>query len=294
MGALIYYTMHSTINRTVVFVDGQNFKKNLQTFAFGDGGGYRLDEKHFKWQRFFSDLVSKFDRENTTHSLLRVYWYNADDVTSWYEYPRDIRMAASECMARTPGITVTEEQVKELARQWWERERESVRKAREDVFPDIQQRVEFLEFCYTGIYKLAPFIVHSFGVQPSGEYRYQGTRIGEKGVDLGIAVDMVGKMSGYDAAILVSGDADFMPVVRHLKDNLKSVYQFSIAKGVPPNIKYLSADLKVHVDAFRHCNELELLANYLDRDFVMCRIPDPVLAAIDTRIQQLRALQATK
>ena len=65
-----------------------------------------------------------------------------------------------------------------------------------------------------------------------------------KGVDVGIAVDMMSKMAEYDAAILVSGDADFMPVVRYLKDHLRYVYQFSLALGIPPKIKNLSPWLR--------------------------------------------------
>ena len=39
-------------------------------------------------------------------------------------------------------------------------------------------------------------------------------------MDTGIPVDMIAKMSSnYDVAILVSGDADFLPVVGYLKDN---------------------------------------------------------------------------
>jgi uncharacterized LabA/DUF88 family protein len=283
--------MYKIINRTVIFIDGQNFKKNLRTFAFSAGGReYRLDEKHFQWQKFFTDLISKFDRDDAVHSLVRVYWYNADDVTSWREYPGDAQSALRFCRSMVPTTSMTEDEVRELAHSWWQNEREIVRKAREDVFPNIQQRVEFLEFRYTGIYKIAPFRVYDFQEFPNGSRQYLGSRVGEKGVDLGIAVDMIGKMPGYDAAILLSGDADFMPVVRHLKDNLKSVYQFSIAKGVPPNIQYLSADLKVHVDAFRHFDELELLRNYLDRSWGIARIPPPIVTAIDTRIAELEAL----
>lgn len=280
--------MYSTVNRTVVFVDGQNFRKNLQTFAFRTGQNqreYRLDEKHFDWQPFFADLVAKFDNTNVTHSLMRVYWYNADDVTSWRERPAIVQKALQECQRRQPGTNLTDDELRRLAREWWERQREFVRKAREDVYPDIQQRVEYLEFCYTGIFKLAPFNIHDFAQLPDGTYQYQGVRVGEKGVDLGIAVDMIAKMAGYDAAILLSGDADFMPVVRHLKDNLKRVYQFSVAKGVPPNVTYLSADLKVHVDALRYFHELELLEKYLDRRSV----PKAVLTVIDDRIKELKA-----
>ena len=95
---------------------------------------------------------------------------------------------------------------------------------------------------------------------------YLGRQIGEKGVDTGIAVDMISKMANYDAAILVSGDADFLPVVGYLKDNLKYVYQFSIARGVPPMIRYLSPYLRGKVDCFESYDEVELLSLYLNRE----------------------------
>ncbi len=44
----------------------------------------------------------------------------------------------------------------------------------------------------------------------------------KRGVGTGIAVDRLAKMPYYDIAILVSGDADFLPVVGYLKDHLKN------------------------------------------------------------------------
>ena len=111
-----------------------------------------------------------------------------------------------------------------------------------------------------------------------------GTQVGEKGVDIGIAVDMIAKMSHYDVAILVSGDADFLPVVGYLKDNLKYVYQFSVARGVPPSIYHLSPFLRGKVDCFESFDEVELLRDHLDR---ASRIPPPILDAIDDRIATL-------
>lgn len=83
-----------------------------------------------------------------------------------------------------------------------------------------------------GQYQVHPLRVHRIE-QNGDEVTYRGVQVGEKGVDIGIAVDMIAKMPNYDVAILVSGDADFLPVVGYLKDNLKYVYQFSVAKGVP-------------------------------------------------------------
>lgn len=175
-----------------------------------------------------------------------------------------------------------------MAREWHNREREYFNRAKEQVYEGIQRKVDFLEFKYTGEYVVQPFTVYKFERREDGKFFYQGTKRGEKGVDVGIAVDMVAKMPNYDAAVLVSGDADFLPVVRYLKDNLKYVYQFSIAKGIPPSINYLSPWLIGVVDVFQFLDELELLGTYLNRK---AGIPDGILEAIDKRIEYLKASQ---
>ncbi len=97
---------------------------------------------------------------------------------------------------------------------------------------------------------------------------------------------MVSKIRNYEVAILISGDSDFPPTVGYLKDNLKHVYQFSVAAGVPPRIEYLSAYLKSNVDCFAYFDEVRLLSEFLDRTF----IPEPIRQAIDARITLLKTL----
>ena len=80
---------------------------------------------------------------------------------------------------------------------------------------------------------------------------FQGTQVGEKGVDIGIAVDMISKMNSFDCAVLVSGDSDFFPVLRYLKDNLKYVYHFSVGRGVGQDTQYFSPALRASWTASR-------------------------------------------
>ena len=100
---------------------------------------------------------------------------------------------------------------------------------------------------------------------------------------------MIAKLQAYDVAVLVSGDADFLPAVRYLKDSLKQVYQFSLARGVPPRINYLSSWLIGRVDAFRAFDELEFLSTYLNRS---SGIPPVILKSIDDRLDYLRGVSA--
>jgi uncharacterized LabA/DUF88 family protein len=275
--------------KTVIFVDGQNFRKNLQAFAFHSdpphpsGRSFKLDEKHFFWGAFFQDVVRKFNSATGfTHRLVRVYWYNAADITPYRPYRKGIQKVLERY--REEFSELNEESVEQLARDWHETERRTFQRGKEDVYEAIQRQTDFLEFKYVGQYVVQPFRVYRIARNEQGEIIYKGTRVGERGVDLGIAIDMVAKMPYYDAAVLVSGDADFLPAVKYLKDGLKQVYQFSVAQGIPPQIRYLSPWLRGFVDVFGYFNERELLESYVNRRAV----PDTICDVIDKRIECLK------
>ena len=223
-------------------------------------------------------MATKYD-----HRLVRVYWYSAESMRPFEIKERLVQSILDEYLEKFTGLD--REKVISLALDWYERERKNFERAKEQIYEGIQRRVDFLEFKYTGEYVVQPFNVYRFEQRDNGTYFYQGTREGEKGVDVGISVDMIAKMQNYDVAVLVSGDADFLPVVRYVKDNLKYVYQFSIAKGIPPAITYLSPWLRGRVDIFQFFDELELLEIYLDR---RSGIPPAILQTIDNRIKELK------
>jgi len=60
------------------------------------------------------------------------------------------------------------------------------------------------------------------------------TNVKEKGIDIQIAVDMIKSLlidKEYGACVLISGDADFIPVLELLKSNNRKVFTCSLAKG---------------------------------------------------------------
>ncbi|MDI6760721.1 MAG: NYN domain-containing protein, partial [Candidatus Brocadiaceae bacterium] len=269
------------------FVDGWNFKKNLQEFRYPSTRQdvrfpeFWLDEKHFDWAKFFKGVINKFNIETQrTHLLVRAYWYTAESITPFIKLPKKIQ----EIQTQYQELNANDAKIEELAREWHDGQRRFFNKAKEEIYEGIQRETNFLEFKYVGQYKLDPYKVHKFCKNSDGSYLYQGTRVGERGVDVGIATDMIAKLLCYDAAILVSGDIDFLPVVHYIKDKLRQVYQFSIARGVPPNVKYLSPWLMGSVDAFQYFNEVELLQEYLKRG----AIPREILQQIDGQIRNLK------
>ena len=220
--------------RTVIFVDGRNFKYNLQAFRFqGEGDSnpdryYSLDEKHFDWREFFLGVVNKFtESTGTPHRLVRAYWYNAETIRPYEVTDRLVDSVLQRFGTVYPSLTPG--MIRFLAKTWYDQERRYFEQTKETVFEGIQRRIDFLEFKYVGEYVVKPFDPHRLSRNEDGSFFYQGTREGEKGVDVGIAIDMIAKLQAYDVAVLVSGDADFLPAVRHLKDSLRLVYQFSLA-----------------------------------------------------------------
>ena len=279
--------------RTTVFVDGANFRANLRDFAFtshlsGDRQ-YRLQERHFNWKEFFAGVLGKFDlATGWQHQLIRVYWYRPETISPWLANEQQRLSLAQRVINSNPNIEgLTPQMVVDLAFEWYQRERRNFERMREHIFEDIQRSTDFLEFKYVGQYQVHPLQAYRIEQREDGTIEYLGRQVGEKGVDTGIAVDMIAKMVNYDAAILVSGDADFLPVVGYLKDNLKYVYQFSIARGVPPMIRYLSPYLRGKVDCFESYDEVGLLSLYLNRE---SRIPLDILEAIDARVSGLQGM----
>ena len=88
-------------------------------------------------------------------------------------------------------------------------------------------------------------------------------------------------------AVLVSGDSDFYPVVRHLKDSLKYVYHFSVGRGVGHDTQFFAPALRGVVDCFQGFDELELLSNYINEN---AGIPPAIMDTISIRTAELERM----
>lgn len=272
--------------KTVVFIDGQNFKKDLQKFRFKATGldlpEYRLDEKHFFWEEFFRHATELFSSQTRVpHRLVRVYWYNTQATTPFHRHERAVREIVEQYKGEFPELSPS--QVESMCQRWHQHQRELLARAKEEVFDDIQKRTSFLEFKYVGQLVLRPYKVKEITRGRDGSIIYQGTVEGEKGVDIGITIDMVSKMEHYDAAVLISGDTDFIPLIQYLKDSLKLVYSLSLSRGEKGQIQLFSPQIKNAVDYFQVISESEMLGTYLDRK---TGIPPVIQAEIDKRLSE--------
>ena len=276
--------------RTVIFVDGQNFRHNLRDFHFRSdpphpsNPEYRLDEKHFRWQEFFQDALGKFDEvTGWEHQLIRVYWYYAENITPWSPNLwagaahcgriRDADAGADAGAGDPEGAGLVRARVPAVSPA-----------AQVGVLRTSSRARTFWSSSMWGSMWCSRFAPIGLEYDYDGNINFQGTQVGEKGVDIGIAVDMIAKMNSFDAAVLVSGDSDFLPVVRYLKDNLKYVYHFSVGHGVGHETQYFSSALRGVVDCFQGYDELELLGNYVNEH---AGIPPAIMDTINRRAAEL-------
>ncbi len=278
--------------KTVVFIDGQNFKNDLQKFRFKATGQnlpeYRLDEKHFLWESFFQNAIDILSRRTRTpHRLVRVYWYNTQATTPFHRNERAIPEILAEYGERFPDLNAAH--IDALAQRWHRHQREILARAKEEVFDAIQKRTSFLEFKYVGQLVLRPYKVREIQRDREGGILYQGTVEGEKGVDIGITIDMIAKMPHYDAAVLISGDTDFIPLIQYLKDQLKLVYSLSLSRGDRSQMQLFSPQIKNAVDYFHPVFEKDLLGTYLDRK---SGVPPIILQEVDRRLSELSGERA--
>lgn len=204
------------MRRACVFVDGENFRHSLKhlfpsgRYSFGKGD--YLPETD--WHAFFTSLAGRFDCE-----LLRVYWYVVEHVDCRpYKIPHEWD-AKEKALTRWYGdrisVCTTESERHHLLKTL-ERELEEARVAIErrargwrEIQASIENHNDQLEFRRSGSipYELA---TKQFGV--------------EKGVDTQLATDMIVLSDIYDAAIILSGDADYLPPVAAVKNKGKFVY----------------------------------------------------------------------
>ena len=203
------------MRRACIFVDGENFRHSLkQLFPSGRysfGRGDYLPETD--WHTFFTSLAVLFHCE-----LLRVYWYVIEHIDCRpykipHEWDAKEKVLARWYRAQISACATVQERrdlLKALERELEEARIAIERRARgwREIQASIESHNDQLEFRRSGsiTYDLA---TKQFGV--------------EKGVDTQLATDMIVLSDIYDAAIILSGDADYLPPIAAVKNRGKFV-----------------------------------------------------------------------
>jgi len=199
------------VKRAIAYVDGSNLHNQLKNLG--------LLEKDVVWRAFFDFALP------SEYELLRASWYHVNRVAPHQWYPS---LARRHC---PPGVDEAAFEAK--CRQWYDVESLRLQKLHDEVHSRIAIENDLVDFRYSGVLRVNP---------------YTQERMEEKGVDVGLSVDLVTQCDAYDVAVLVSGDYDFAEAIRYVKARGKQVHLLTIEPGAPTELRGQAWGLRVLVD----------------------------------------------
>lgn len=236
------------MKKVVILVDGQNLYYSLQEM--------KILEKEVNWTSLFDSMVEN-DEE-----LIRAYWFRPAKILDTYYTENNVRNSIvykkyrnylenyrNRDFGKIPQ-KVLDDVDNEYSKVY------SWIKAQKDKFANLEYAYDQLclvhnniEMVKTGVVKLDP---------------YKQIYIGEKGVDISLAVKMISLSVGKkcDKIILVSGDYDYSEAIRYVKDNMTKINVVKFHKGYPPRNRSMSRDLSVLADKVIDVYETDLKSTY--------------------------------
>ncbi len=241
------------MQRFAFFVDGSNLYGSLRTM--------NLEINNY------SQLYAHIYREalNTWHEvtlqdtrapaqLRRVYWYAVGGIDDWDLQNQQSRSALRQAFVRDAEIRAL----------WLTRvtianpnmaEAELEEEAWQACFADFRdwyhakiRAIDGMRRFYAGVRASSDLI----DIREAGHWKVNFLHkwVEEKGLDTALAVDMVALQDNYDVAIVVSGDADAIPSIRHLKERGKHIAAVEFVGGGAADTRgrAFSSRLKIHAD----------------------------------------------
>lgn len=252
------------MHRFMIFVDGSNLVGSLR------GMSLRVDD-YEKFYRYIFDAAVAIWRSTTIVTsappaqLFRVNWYAIGGVDHWNLADPKVQSTLRAQFEKDPELRRTymalagvklpgrpqEEVVIEAwstcfnaAKEWYDKRCDLVEGFRR-FHHGVRAGTDFIDVIECGRWKVD--LLHR--------------TVTEKGVDTRMAVDMVTSLSNYDVALVVSGDADSIPSVEHVKAHGKHVGVVEFLGGYPPEKKgaTFSSRLKVAADFVVQSYEMDLV-----------------------------------
>jgi len=250
--------------RFTIFVDGSNLfgslkSMNLEVNNYEALYGHVFKESHAMW------AAKTHQTDKVPSELRRIYWYAVGSIDEW-----DLSLAQSQTALRNafmrdkeirdywlaltgkanPGLSGIKLQDKAWAdcfsdfRDWYDK-KQNILDGMRHFHQGIRINTDLIDVIEDGHWKVN--FLHKW--------------VEEKGLDTALAVDMVALQDNYDIAVVVSGDADSIPSIRHLKNRNKQIASVEFVSGSPPEPKgrNFSSRLKQHADFVIRIYETELI-----------------------------------
>ena len=236
------------MKNVIILIDGQNLFYNLKDL--------QIDERDVLWDKLFASFLVPEDE------LIRTYWFRPQKILDTYHSPRNIRN--SICYKRFPNYhsaflsdpaslppnVQSEIETKALEAEAWLKTTKEAFARSEYKYDQISLQFGDIEVVKTGCVKVDPF---------------KKVMIGEKGVDISLAVRMISLSvdKRCDKLILVSGDYDYAEAIKFVKNNMTKIHLVKIHKGFPPKNKSVSRDLAILADQVIEVYESDLRSRFI-------------------------------
>ena len=206
--------------KAAIFVDGENFRRSLVELFGDDFPKEQYLPKKADWEGFFDFLTQKAGCEER----IRTYWYVIENVAFYpYKFPdREEKLFKLYSEKQSPYKD-------ELEKLKMSSDENELTHRLQKITSELKNKREYFKKRFEGWREIQDGIAKKhFAIEfrRAGTIRYNlfnGTLGPEKAVDVKMAVDLLQLRNIYDTAIIVSGDQDFVPAVKVIKDSGKRV-----------------------------------------------------------------------
>ena len=215
----------STPNRLAIFVDGQNLISSIRSLFYAEHKSSDYLPQSAKWKWMFRSVAAMLDASD-----LQIYWYTIEEL-DFHPYIRwdqenfsSLDDADFEAWkGRLSKSEEIREQISEAVS--LEKRRSIIERYRKECFEyqeEMNSRLQGWKSQLNEVVEQCPFLTIR---RPGWQLCHLVTKkLGrEKGVDIGLAIELLMLEDRYDTALLFSSDGDYVPVIRALKKRGKQV-----------------------------------------------------------------------
>lgn len=216
-----------SLETACVFVDGENLRHSLVELFESEFNVADYLPRNADWTAFFDHLV----KLSGSKTRLRTYWYVVESIDFWpYNLQRlkiNDPVTLQKVLCKDNRCRVELSQIIDPA------QRETLARSKAEIFierhREMKSRFDGWRTFQEGIE--GRFDAVEFRRSGSIHYNLFTKQLGrEKAVDVKLATDLLELREIYDVAIIVSGDQDYVPAVRAVKDSGKHVLSVSFLK----------------------------------------------------------------
>ncbi|HVN57774.1 MAG TPA: NYN domain-containing protein [Bacteroidales bacterium] len=236
------------MKKVIILIDGQNLFYCLKDIG--------VIEKKVKWDALFKHLLEPEDE------LIRTYWFRPQRILDSYfthaniknqivykQFQNYYQAFLSDPSGLPSGITTQIDTKVVEAENWLKNQKDTFARI-EYNYDQLSLEYGDIEFVKTGIVKVNPYLQEF---------------IGEKGVDIALAVKMIALSvdNKCDKIILISGDFDYAEAIKYVKNNMTKIHIVRLHKGIPPKNRSVSRDLAILSDRVLDLYESDIKTNFL-------------------------------